>query len=150
MKITINDNININNNIFITNDIIINDSNFYLKIINKNNVYYQNTYIKFIYKVVQSSLINYYYKMYFCNNLSSCLTHKGTQQRRRDIFFNINSIIFFYAYFIHTKYCIKKHNTIYIEEIKLHGGFYKNHIIESITSKKLFNCRDYYRINSFI
>ena len=139
MKITINDDINNKINI---------------QIINRNNLYYQNIFKKNIYKIVESSDVSYYYKIQFLQSISFILINKGLNHKSRDISLyksNIyNNNIFFYTYFIHTKYFIKKNKAIYIEKEQSQGSFYQEYMIESITSKKLFNCCDYYRIHSFI
>ena len=147
MKITIND-----NSITVDN-IIIDKSIINISFINKSNIYYNyhNTYtkIKFICKKVVVSRINknYYYCIEFINFLpcfnypSNILISKGISEKCRSIILYLTDIynIFFYTYFIHKKYFIQINDTKY-----------ENLIDTSITSKKLFNCRDYYRIHSYI
>ncbi len=60
------------------------------------------------------------------------------QKKRRLNIININYIIIYYSYFIYIKYYSFSNIKVYIN------------INNSITSKKLFNCRDYYKIYSYI
>ena len=152
MKITINNNITINDNIIIYKSIINDTKNINISFINKSNIYYHylNTYTKILCiceKVVSSSIDGYYcYKIKFSNtlpyfNLSFIVINKGISTRYKYILLYMSNIynIFFYTYFIHKKYFIKINDTIYV-----------NMFNPSSSHKKLFNCRDYYRIHSYI
>jgi len=72
---------------------------------------------------------------------SSCLIYKNNKDKIR-IFIQINPLykLCLYSYFIYNKYYNKYNNSKYYHYL----------INDAINEKKLFNCRDFYKIFSFI
>jgi len=82
----------------------------------------------------------HYMKDFYLNGNCCYYTEKNTSYR----IINYNPVytIFntFYTYFIYNTYC----------SYPTSNKYYENFYISDINSYKLFNCRDYYKIYSFI
>ena len=109
----------------------------------KYNTYnfYRNLICSFRYYYNESS--SYYSKSFYVDNnsFSYCKIYKHFPLQKKML--NIKIIIYdilFYSFFIYNKYYTIGYTI----------GYTKNYNIKSINSKKLFNCRDLYKIYSYI
>jgi hypothetical protein len=124
------------------NKILIDNNKRYsdLKYFNKNIgiLYsYSRTTDSFIYIRYEKNGYRYTIGFYYSYYQIVKSTYYPLKKRSLNII-NINYIIMYYSYFIYIKYYSFSNIKVYFN------------ITNSITSRKLFNCRDYYKIYSYI
>ena len=132
---------------FINNNVVqtlnsFNDNNKYVVIVIHHNIIYgYNDNINCYYRLVYNNQNHKYIKFFniYYDSGYQINKNKNTFVYFKKRFFIIQSIIynFFYSYFIYNKY----YNYINTKD-------YYN--MKTINHLKLFNCRDYYKIYSFI
>ena len=104
---------------------------------NKLTIHNNHITYNFYSKLFSVSFYNNYYYKRFCINCSYYKIYKNFLCKKRLLNIKINIYdILYYSYFIYNKYCS------YLNE--------KGYNIYTLTSKKIFNCRDYYKIYSYI
>jgi hypothetical protein len=110
---------------------------FYVEIHNNHISYGYYDKIICFYQLIYKDK-NEYKKYFYIYTFSFCDRVKNNISKKQ--YLNIQTRIYntFYSYFIYNKYYTSANMKEY------------NHSIKSITSKKLFSCRDYYKIYSYI